>query len=308
MKATPQNPFSFDKPCNEPLKKLQAYRSIKVNYRGRKPDLSGLYNRYILGAAIGDGDCFFHAVFTKKTQREMNVKEFASRLRRELGKIINNSVTYKDIMRRELLAESRTRKNEQGDLLQKLYEKLKENEQYEIKRQKQVNLLVPAISQETFMKVSKDLNKNEQDQVQDLVLAKLPHDLKPRVLYQDQELLGLISDEAVINYVQRYESNSGERSYIELPVGEGELASIARVIADYQGYLIHYFLYDTRNDELNYKGSMGNRFSQNVVSILHNGVNHYWALYNKKESEERREGIIQADLNAQEYAQVHQID
>lgn len=293
-------PFSFDNPRRDALKGLEAYRLLKVNYRDAKPEIFGLYEKYILGAVIGDGDCFFHAVFTKKDQQAEQVTKGASIIRKNLEKIIKKNASYKDIMRRELLAECKTRKNEQGDVLKEVYEKLEANKKHEEVREKERKQLTSQLSEEIFEKNYQELEETEKDHIQDLVFGKLPDFLKPRALYQDQELLKLISDDAVLNYIKRYESNSGERSYIELPVGRGELASIARVIAESQGVLVHCFLYDVNKQELNYKGSLGPKNSHRIASILHYG-NHYWALYNKKESEERRQGIIQADLNAHKY-------
>lgn len=290
--------YSFKNPRNSG--KLKPYSLLKVNYGERDPsDSPGLYDEYITSPVIGDGNCFFYAVFTEenKTQRDMTL--FSGELRSQLAEVIMANDRYKDIMRRELLVEckmNRHHENESG-ILNDLYQKFGENLRYDQEREEKRKMLAYEISREHFQKEYQVLDKTEQEEIQDLVLSQLPEHLRERTLHVDEDLLGSISDEAVRRYIARYEDNSGRpSSYIEIPSGKGEMASIANVIAEYKDTLVHCFLYSPAEKKLTYKDSIGRSSSGNTVSILYHGI-HYWALYNRNESENRHKGIKKAALN-----------
>src|SRR5262249_30496556 len=130
------------------------------------------------------------------------------------------------------------------------------------------------------------------------VLDQLPPHLKGSERYKNEELLQEIPDTIVEQYLTRYEKNTGDYScYIEIPAGEGELSSIANIIAETQNVFLNCFLYDAKTKELNYKGSFGNKNMGKVGSILYNRF-HFWTLYHPEENEWRRKGIFQAAKNA----------
>ena len=297
-----------------PLKtgKLEPYSLLDVEYKGTNPlSLPGLYDKYILGPIIEDGNCFFHAVFTMdgKAMHEMDV--FSADFRTVLVGIVISNNKYKNIMRREILQDCKDKvldgnSNRKESILENLYKKIIENFQYEKKRVSARTAIADELARKRFgidhSTLANDIHRRqERDEIETETLDQLPTELKSASHpYRDEDLLNLIGDEGIKEYVGHYTDNVS-RKYIRIPEGgRGDIASIASVIADSNDTLIHCFLYDTKKSVLNYKESLGNTKSQNIVNILQNG-NHFWALYHPEESEERRKGIIQAARNYDEY-------
>ena len=109
-------------------------------------------------------------------------------------------------------------------------------------------------------------------------------------------LLNEISEQEVRNYMQRYSRNRGKESYITIPAGHGETSAIGSIISEHQSVLVHCSMLNRRQGVLTYKGPIGPLNAPKVVSILYHSE-HYWALYNRGESEARRRGILQAAVN-----------
>jgi hypothetical protein len=190
--------------------------------------------------------------------------------------------------------------------LSKLYEKVNENLKYKNKRDEERAKIANDLALKEFGIEYSTLTidptrRAKKEELEDKALAQLPEDLKNSTPpHTDEELLNLIDDESIKNYMAKYTDNSKPEYIRIIEGGRGDSASIAQVIAEHKNILFHCFLYKPGNDkskaELTYKDSLGPRNSPNVVSILYNG-SHFWALYNQQEGEERRKGIVQADEN-----------
>lgn len=285
---------------------LESYSLLNVVYNGNKPALLNLHDQYTLGPIIGDGNCFLHATFTQDGQTTFDMIEFSKKLRASLPQLIIANDQYKNIMRREALAEYRTNFQKYKNLnsLKELYEKLIENNKFERERADARQILTGPISTHLYKKPYNILLDKEKEKVQDQILKQLPQKFKQPIPHSEQELIDSIPDAILAQYVARYTDNGNSSdSYIEIPVFRGEPASIGDVIALSQDILVHCFLYDGESKTLCYKCSLGNPASPHVKSILHDGGNHYWALYNPNDSEARRKGIEQAANNFKTYLQ-----
>ena len=289
--------FSFTNPKRNG--KLEPYSQLQVDYKNKKPVLPGLYDQYILGPVIGDGNCFIYAAFTQENEDADAMLKISGDLRSQIVNIVRGDPNYIEIMRHELLAEHKTHEIDKKYKVQELSDNLTSNNNYEKLREVTRELFANDFSHQKFAKPYEHLNKEDKEEIEDQVLLQLPDCLKEDARYTDDELLDLIPDVAVEKYVTRYKDNSGKpSSYIEIPVGRGEQSSIAQVIAKSSDTLIHCFLYDSAKKNLNYKDSLGNQESKQVVSILcDTSGSHFWTLYNQAESEKRHKGVIQTAKN-----------
>lgn len=272
---------------------------IEVFYQDGKK-YRGLYDQYYLSPVLGDGDCFYHAAFTEDGQDAGAMKKFAKEDRAKLPQLVMSQKQFKAIMRREILADYKTNieKYQMLNELDALSEMLKKNQDLEVQRDRATLILGDRLSRKKYGKNLKELSNEDQKTIQEVVMEQLPESLKGSVLYPDAELLKAIPEKIIATYVDRYKTNNGPDSYIEVPDSKEHRCSIGDVIAESHDKLIHCFLYDPKKGRLDYHTSIGNKHSKNVGSILHDGLNHYWALYNPAELDSRLKEVAQARKNA----------
>jgi hypothetical protein len=204
-------------------------KELKVNYGDTILD-DTLRATYVVGASKPDGDCFFHACLTEEGKSLETMKQEAAELRSQLPDVVMSNARYKEMIKREWLAEEKLRQN---------------NPEFEME-------------------------------------------------------LDSISDSTLRAYLQRYAVNTNQPDcYIQIPIGRGELSSVANVIAEFKKIRINCFLYLENSNNLLYKGFIGNNDnSTKVVNILLHS-DHYWTLLNHEESEARKRGVHQAAINVE---------
>jgi len=275
---------------------IEPFAFFRVQYRLRPWGLPELYDDYIVGPAIGDGDCFFHVVFTQDNQTTIQLTRQAENIRSTLKAVVMSYEPYKHIIRWEILAEYHQNFLNHKSIPTRIEEMFRDNQVYTEERSREQTRLCELESSRVLGRAFHNLNNKEREGIMDSVDRELRSSYPGHRRHEDEDIIRLISDQQIEPYLERYTQNSGPQSYIEIPVGQGQSASIANIIAESQNILIHCFLFDERQLALSYAGSLGNLSSNYVVSILYR-PGHYWALYNSQMSENRRKGIKQTEIN-----------
>jgi hypothetical protein len=291
---------SFANPL-QPSDLLEPFVCLTVYYGDEKPQLPGLFDKYVVGPTIGKGECFFHAGFTEFGQTKDAVEAKATKIRSALPTVVRSKPEYIDLMRAEVLAELKTSPNKYKEKGKEQYKdllaKIEENTRHEIAREYVRMYLAEELSQGLFKKPHKELLEDEKNSIQDEVLVRIPVYLKNRQLYTDDEIKAGISDAIVEQYVSRYSVNTGDAScYVEFPVGRNIATSIANIIASSNDVFIHCFMFDKEKKVLSYVSSIGVPTSVTIVSILY-FHQHFWTLYHPDMPEVRKNGMIQAAFN-----------
>ena len=263
---------------------VQPFRQLRVFYpQGTASNGITLFETYILGPIIGNGNCFFHAAFTEAGQDKAIMENRIAQMREDLPGVVMGNPNYIFRIKGEILAEYKASRHHAAERLKKM---LKQNDRRESLRNESINFL-----KEKYILEHPGAAYNDYDPVPE----DLPDFLRT-VPYSDDVLLNEISEQEVTSYMQRYVRNHGKESYITIPAGHGETSAVGTIIAEQQDVLIHCFMLNRRQGMLTYKGPIGPPNAQKAVSILYL-AEHYWALYNAGESEERRRGILQAAIN-----------
>lgn len=261
----------------ENLESLPRYAEVE----GILPqDVVGIFDRYVIGNAVGDGDCFFHAAFTRAGQTESAIRDQALNIRRRALDNIQRSQEYQNLMRGEILGHFRVImgrdkviEEELKTVPENIRNMLDENFTHEITRQSFVDRGRP-----------------------------LPANLQNQILHNDATILQTIDPAFIASYAERYVNYNQDNPndfYIEIPVFGRENAyqtsGIGEVIARIENLTVNYFTWNQRTHSLNYSGRLGN--NGRVVNVLIHG-DHFYPLYNNAEGDPRLNDFVQTLYNS----------
>lgn len=233
----------------------------------------GLYGEYISCPTVGDGDCFFHAVFTQDSEDEETVTARAVTMRTAFCDVVPadeyltgcRSLVYEEYLRRSTTSSVTT------TIPEPMRTMFRENHEHAWVRNYVQSLL----------------QANEQ----------LPTNLTLPSRHSEDDIKNAISAETAKDYMKRFSHNTGVDSYI--PVRPRMLCP-AQFIALQNNVRINIFTFNSGNGVLDLLKSVGvpgvNR-NNPIYNILLDGI-HYVALINPTESDARKNAVIQIMRNA----------
>lgn len=235
----------------------------------------GVYSWYLVGSAIPDGDCFFHAIFTRNGQVENLIKQEALRIRQAAVDSTRTDLIFQGLMRTEILGYYRDMflKQKYNLVPEPIRKMLDENDEY-------------AILRNTFLeRANGDLNQ-------------LPPKYRNTVKHTDNDILNVVNLNDIPTYMNKYLDQQNDEYYIEVPVGRNTHSGISEIIARTNNITVNYFLLNQDRGALNYAGTVGN--GAVIHNVLING-RHFYPLYNDAEGSNKQSEFIQSLNNFIEF-------
>lgn len=252
---------------------LSAFPKLKVHQYNDRREEPGIYEWYMVGSAIPDGDCFFHAIFTQDGEIGNVVSQRASQIRTRVVEETSREEDSQRTMRLEILGYYREmiyrgRTDLVSDNIKKMLEK---NDYHSIIR----NSL---------------LEKENGD------VEKLPEKFRNSVKYDDNVISGAISLHDIQQYMVKYLNPENDEYYIEVPVGRDSPAGISELIARKNNITVNYFVLNQERASLNYTGTLA-KGNPTIYNLLVYG-NHFYPLYNVIEGKAKKSRFIQSLNNS----------
>ena len=254
---------------------LQKSQKFGINGAVIVHHASGIYGEYVSCPTVGDGDCFFHAIFTQNGEDLGAVRARAAAMRSALCDVVPAGgylTGCRNIIYEEYLRMSITPK--MSSIPEPVRTSFIQNHDHTAARNYVLSIL-PA------------------GQV-------LPPILAPEYRHNIDTIKGAIPVEAVTAYMERFRTRAGADSYI--PVRPG-MTCPAEKLALQNHVRGNIFTFNKANgwlDFLKTAGTPGDDGDNPIYNILLEGA-HYVALINPAESDARKEAIKQIIKNAGVY-------
>jgi hypothetical protein len=235
-------------------------------------DSPGIYEWYMVGSAIPDGDCFFHAIFTQDGEIGTLVKQNASQIRTRVVEETQREEDSQRTIRLEMLGYYRDMMSQKKfDLVpQNIKTMLRQNDHHVIFR----NALL-----------------ERQEELDEEYINPVRHD--------DNSILEAISLENIQPYMAKYLNPENDEYYIEVPVGRNYPAGISELIARKNNITVNYFVLNRERAALNYAGTLAEG-NPAIYNLLIDG-RHFYPLYNGQEGEGKKGRFIQSLNNFVEF-------
>ena len=235
----------------------------------------GIYEWYVVGSAIPDGNCFFHATLTQNGQDEIVVRQNASHIRTSIvAEIIRNEDDQR-LIRLEMLGFYREMffKQELALIPEIIQNMLYDNDEYTIARN-------------NYLRINEDINQ-------------LPIRYRNNVRHSDDYILNAIVLEHIQTYLEKYLNDQNDEYYIEVPVVRDTHAGISEIIARKNNIVVNYFTLNQERGALNYAGTLGNN-GTTIHNLLIHG-RHFYPLYNDAEGIDKKDHFVQSLNNFVEF-------
>ena len=232
----------------------------------------GIYGEYVSCPTFGDGDCFFHAIFTQNGEDRSAVRERSSAMRTALCDVVpaDEYLTgCRNIVYEEYLRMSTTSK--MSSIPEPMRTRIRENHDHTAARN-YVRSILPAGQ-------------------------ALPAILASEYRHNIDTIKGAIPVEEVTAYMERFRTRAGADSYI--PVRPG-MTCPAEKLALQNNVRVNIFTFNKDHgwlDLLKTVGVLGDDGDNPIYNILLEGA-HYVALINPAESDERKQAVKQIMKNA----------
>ncbi len=239
-------------------------------------DNPGIYEWYMVGSAIPDGDCFFHAIFTQDGEIGNVVSQRASQIRTRVAEETSREEDSQRTMSLEMLGYYREMMyRERIDLVpENIKIMLEENDDYSILRNSRLE------------RVNGDVEQ-------------LPERFRNTVQYDDNVISGAIRLQDIQQYMAKYLNPENDEYYIEVPVGRNFPAGISELIARKNNITVNYFVLNRERAALNYAGTLA-KGNPTIYNLLIDG-RHFYPLYNGQEGEVKKSRFIQSLNNFVEF-------
>ncbi len=247
----------------------------KFHFNGDTNPELGLYGEYMSCPTVGDGDCFFHSIFTQDGENLETVTERAAAMRTVFCEAIQGEDGYINDCR-NLVYE---------DYLE-FSTSLREN-------------IVPTL-------IRNMLRKNHQhEEARNYVQSILKQgDVLPPILtlpyYYDQNTIKAeITDTVVKSYMERFRKNANLDSYISI---RPDMICPAELLARQNNVRVNVFIFNKDSGFIQLLKAIGEIDETNLIyNILIDGM-HYVALFNPSEGETREKSVKQIIKNQATYA------
>ena len=248
--------------------------SQKLVFQGNCPVNAGLYPEYLTCPTVGDGDCFFHAVFTEDRENFAEVRKKAAQMRQTF---------YKEVRNGQHLEGGR-------DLLYEHYITLFSNNENDQRiphgiKDELVKKAEYTIIYENMRKFKEKFNDSGNEM------------LPPETKFPAEEIKDLVTENAIKKYIKTLKIVGGFDTYI--PVRPGTKCP-AEVLAEAGKKRINVFTFNTAYKRLDLMKTMGN--AGPIVNILIDGM-HFVRLFSPTESKEHNLQCTQIWKNYNEFNQ-----
>jgi len=255
---------------------LEACPKLSVHQYNDFLDSPGIYEWYMVGSAIPDGDCFFHAIFTQDGEIGTVVKQNASQIRTRVVEETQREEDSQRTIRLEMLGYYREMiYRGRNDLVpENIRMMLEENDDYAILRNSRLE----------------KVNGN---------VEQLPERFRNIVQHDDTTISDAINLQSIQQYMAKYLNPENDEYYIEVPVGRNYPAGISELIARKNNITVNYFVLNRERAALNYAGTLAEG-NPTIYNLLIDG-RHFYPLYNGQEGEGKKGRFIQSLNNYVEF-------
>jgi len=264
---------------SEAVDQIDSLEIQKVAYRGETNSEEGLYSDYITCPTKGDGDCFFHAVFTAPEEETKSVQKQAANMREGLVEAIKAGKYSNDI--KDLLYENYLNMYSQGGkglIPASVCQKFDENSHFQRVR----GCLLQYQST-----LQKHLTQN--------LTATLDQEFSKEFLYSEEQIKAGISQAEINEYMERFQIAGGENSYI--PVRK-DMKCPAEIIALNNDKNINIFSFNESTKSLDLYKSIRSSKQGEITNILIE-AGHFIRLLGRDDTQARILQSIQIIQNSE---------